>query len=50
MIEWTDELIEDLMSLQGINIFERLKEELTEEEYIDFCYAYEDWQERHKNG
>lgn len=48
--EWTDELIQDLLSLQGINIFQRLKEELDNEEYLDFCNAYEDWIERHNNG
>lgn len=47
---WTDEVIKDLLSLQGINIFKELKENLTEDEYLDFIDAYEDWQERHKHG
>jgi hypothetical protein len=46
--EWTDEKIEDFLSIQGIDVFQMLKEELDEEEYLDFCYAYEDWRERHK--
>ena len=49
--EWTDQMIEDLLSIQGINIFQMLREDLDEEEYLDFCDAYEDWCERHKlNG
>lgn len=46
--EWTDELIQDLLSLQGIDVFRKLKEELDDEEYLDFCNAYEDFVERRK--